>query len=589
MPEIARPAAPDRMPIRIASLVLPLLLAARLLLGVAYSATNPLGEAPDEADHYAYAAYIGSTGTLPSDPSMTQAKHPPLYHVVAALAGAPAGHDATFLRSNPDAGFTEGAAPNFFIHTALESWPWSDGALAMHLARLVSVAAGLLLTAATWGLARRVWPGWASGAAAAAAFAAFLPESLFVGSSVSNDITAAALAASALWAAWPSGRTSRASRQTAALAGLLTGLAALTKVSAAAVGPAVALALMMPRADGEAARPRLVRAVIAGATALVPLIPWLLRNLALYGDLLGTPMILATVDRRTGPLTTGDLAALASGWFTGFWGKVGAAGHLPLSRWHYSVWAAVAFLAATGWLLLVLRRRRDPLWRGPAALGVLALWAAPLLVAASIVEYSRLALGTDQGRLLFPALAPLALLVAGGFASWAPDEWREGAGWLLAAVMLVAGTAGLFELRTIFAAPAPAQAAEAGPARAIGREFGGEMELVSVRWPVGSRDLTLFWRLPAPVAGDLRTHVRIIRADGQVVWEWKRSPGAGRLSTDRWQAGQVMADKYRIPSEAASCAARLELAVYRFPEGYLQPQGVPADTGPWLPLSTEGG
>ncbi|MEJ5198313.1 MAG: hypothetical protein WHX53_05275, partial [Anaerolineae bacterium] len=113
------------------------LLLARLLLGLAYSIAIPAGEAPDEADHLAYAAYIAQERRLPAGAEMTQAKHPPLYHVLAAAVGGPAGLDTGFLRANPDVGFTPDASPNFFVHTTLEDWPWRDGPLAMRLARLV--------------------------------------------------------------------------------------------------------------------------------------------------------------------------------------------------------------------------------------------------------------------------------------------------------------------------------------------------------------------------------------------------------------------------------------------------------------------
>jgi len=99
---------------------LALLLLLRLVLGLAYSALNPLGEAPDEADHYAYVVYIGQQGRLPEGTTVTQGKHPPLYYLLAAAAGRAAGLDFDFLRANPDVGVTADAlAPNFFIHTAL--------------------------------------------------------------------------------------------------------------------------------------------------------------------------------------------------------------------------------------------------------------------------------------------------------------------------------------------------------------------------------------------------------------------------------------------------------------------------------------
>ena len=151
---------------RAAVWALVVLLAARLILGFAYSAATPLGEAPDEADHYAYAAFIAREHRLPTGTGMTQAKHPPLFHALAAALINATGADAdfAFLRSNPDAGVgPDAAAPNFFVHTGLERWPWQAGALSMHLGRLVSVLAGLILVAATYALGRAAWPAWYAG------------------------------------------------------------------------------------------------------------------------------------------------------------------------------------------------------------------------------------------------------------------------------------------------------------------------------------------------------------------------------------------------------------------------------------------
>ena len=213
------------------------LLLARLVLGLAYGAMNPLGEAPDEADHYAYAAYIGREGHLPEGPAMTQAKHPPLYYVLAAGVAKAAGAemDFTFLRSNPDVDVTsDSAAPNFFVHTRLEAWPWRDGALAMHMGRLVSVLAGVVLTAATYALGRAIWPSWYAGPLAAAAFVAFLPESLFIGGSMSNDLLAATWSTLALWL----GLRARGAKAVV-LSGLATGLAFLTEASTVGLWPVV--------------------------------------------------------------------------------------------------------------------------------------------------------------------------------------------------------------------------------------------------------------------------------------------------------------------------------------------------------------
>ena len=75
---------------------------------------------------------------------------------------------------------------------------------------------------------------------------------------------------------------------------------------------------------------------------------------------------------------------------------------------------------------------------------------------------------------------------------------------------------------------------------------------------------------------DLRTVLRVMGADGALLWEAKRSPGAGRFSTDRWPPGRVVADAYAVPAGVLAAAHRVEVGLRPFPEG------------PWLPVDGGG-
>ncbi|MCX7671518.1 MAG: hypothetical protein N2439_15785 [Anaerolineae bacterium] len=146
------------------------------------------------------------------------------------------------------------------------------------------------------------------------------------------------------------------------------------------------------------------------------------------------------------------------------------------------------------------------------------------------------------------------------------------------ALLLVSAVLALiFGLWWPFAPPPAPAAAEVAAARPVGRVFGDEIELVSYRWEAGAGHpdrlrLTLYWRAARPMATDLRTSLRLLDARGELLWEWKRSPGAGRFSTDRWPVGRFVADVYRVPAELLARAARVEIGVRPFPEG------------PWLAL-----
>jgi len=637
-----------------------LLLAVRLILSIAFSLATPLGEAPDEADHYAYAAYILEKGELPAGPEMTQGKHPPLYHILAAAAGQLVGGspDRSFLRANPDMAFgPESPATNFFIHTTVEDWPWRDGVLTMRAGRFVSILAGLVLVIATYLLGLAIWPARPELALAGAAFAAFLPESLFVSGAMSNDMLAATWSTLALWLALRGARIrtqavmssqpdrpaslapggggaarglpfhrqflhNRGAALNAVLTGICLGLAFVTKASTgslAIIVTAVFLVSAWQNASRQPERlglwpglralaPGVVQVALAGAAAFLIAAPWLWRNWRLYGDPFGWPVVLATIDQRQGPMGLADVMQLVSGWWPSFWGKFGGAGHIPLPVALYVIWAVICAAAVAGWILHLTRKTREPKVPGTSevpgtyghaqvpgtyghaqvpgtcgsACGWIILLGAPLVTAAGIYSYTQVALGTDQGRLLFPALGPLALLVAGGLSAWLPQRAtreaaaRQAAVWsgILAGGMALVAIASLIPgLVQPFAAPPAPQPERIEAARPVNATF-GPLELVATAWDdPAPGQLTLYWRATQRTTVDLRTALRLFDAGGNLLWEWKRSPGAGRLSTDRWQPGRVVADTYRPPQEALSQAARAEAGLRPFPEG------------PWVPAA----
>jgi len=97
--------------------------------------------------------------------------------------------------------------------------------------------------------------------------------------------------------------------------------------------------------------------------------------------------------------------------------------------------------------------------------------------------------------------------------------------------------------------------------------------LVGYRWGSASADsapdraLTLYWRVDRLTDADLRTSLRLTDAGSAAIWEWKRSPGAGRFSTDRWPVGRLVADVYAVPTDILGRATSAEIGVRPFPEG----------------------
>lgn len=572
------------------------ILAAYLALALAWSVIVPLAEAPDEADHYAYIVYLGQNHSLPQGTTVTQSKHPPLYHAAAAALTAWTGQDFSFLRANPDAlPLGPGQPPNLFVHTALEDFPWRDGALAMHLARLFSIALGAVTVWAAWRLGMEVFPQRPAVGLIAAAFMACLPGFLFISASVNNDNAAALFGALAVLVCAATLRRGLAWQRSLAL-GICLGLGLLSKVGTLALWPLALLAVggaWWMEADRRAALARAVgHGVLIGGLALLLASPWLLRNWQLYGDPLAWDLVRATIDQRLEPLRLADLGWLLRGFHRTFWGRFGGAGQVELPRW--AQWTAALFSAAlaVGAIRFVAQLARTR--RGlPAADRTPLLWlhlallaAAPALMLLSIVRYSAIALGTDQARLMFPALSALSVWVGIGVLGLAGGARKKDRDRAVTATF--AGGMAVFALATLlvvvrpaFAPPAPLQPAGSMAQEALAR-FAG-LELVGVQLPdtptpVGEPvRVRLLWRAGAPMPDDLRPALRLVHQDGWLAAEWSRSPAQGRHSTDHWQEGEVYADDYRLLPDPGP------------PGVYTVEVGVRPLGGDWIPVAGPNG
>jgi hypothetical protein len=330
-------------------LIATLLVLLHLLLATAYSIRNPLGEAPDETDHWAYVVHLARERRLPEGSRVTQSKHPPFYHATAAMVASLATPRFDFLRANPDVAIQPEPtqSPNFFIHTTLENWPWQEGARAFHLARFWSVLLSSATVAAVYGLAFSALPNRPNIALLATALTATLPEFAFIGGAVNNDNAAALFGTLALWggvAIYQAQGDWRAGWWTP----LALGFGLLSKVSTVSLWPMIALCILLGTAQSPATTntgwrigwQRLLRHwprwLVGGAIIFLPALalaaPWLLRNWRLYGDPSGMALVQQTIDLRMTPWTWADSAWLLRGWFLSFWGKFGAAGHIALSH-----------------------------------------------------------------------------------------------------------------------------------------------------------------------------------------------------------------------------------------------------------------
>lgn len=552
------------------------LVAVHLVLTVAYSIIVPLGEAPDETDHWAYVVYLAEKRQLPVGPKPTQSKHPPLYHMGAALVALPVPPTFTFLRANPDIQIPpDPAIPNFFIHTTQESWPWQAGALAFHLARLCSVLLSTGTVAATYALMQSAFPTQGAWVFATTGLLALVPEFSFIGGVLNNDNAAAFWGTLALWGAVAIYRA-----QGRLASGwwlpLALGCGLLSKVSTLAVWPAVVVAILLsafthsdddePIHSAPWRRVLLTGLVSFGIAGLLAA-PWLLRNWQLYGDPLGLALTRQTIDLRLEPWTWADTHWLLRGWFVTFWGRFGVIGHLALPNWLYWLLALLSVLSGMG----ILKR-----WWCPSTPPTRAMLGLFLLTTLStmifIWQYSLIALGTDQGRLLYPAVAPLLALFAGGVLAWVPANRQWLSAHLLIGLFLALALYALWGVvRPAFVPPAPVASTELTALEPVEPVLFDDLMLTNWRL---TENPTLYWQAVQPLASDLRVVLRVVSEDGTLVWEWRRSPGGGRWSTDHWPPGVIVRDAYSIrwPDWVQPGRYRVEIGVQPFDADFLLPQ-----------------
>jgi hypothetical protein len=492
---------------------------------------------------------------------------------------------------------------NLFIHTSLESFPYRGAVLAIHLARLLSVLIGALGVWFTYLLALEIFPGQRFLAALAASIVAFNPQFLFISSAVSNDSTIVTLSALSLWLMIRVASGDRRPVIVLAL-GVACGLAALAKVSGLGL---VVLAVLVFAwqifrliLGGKNAELRTLTSEIALFTFVFLLVAgwWYGRNLMLYGELTGTMRMREIFHVRVAPMSLEQLLVqLREVWETfwiGFgWGNIRA--HPPI----YALIEIFVALGVLGWILAIPQSRlvnsqyatrhssfaihdSSPAIYAPFAI----LFAWVMLMFAAIIYWMQTT-QAPHGRLFFPALPALAVLLAVGLKQF---QWLEIGGQrsesifrisrftlyglLLPFVFLLFACSMLapfLVLQPAYTYPPTLNADEISrvPNR-VDISYDDKIMLlgydVSARRisPGDSIQLTLYWQALTVMEEDYSVGISVVDEQQRVIGTRNTYPGKGMLPTRLWYAGQAIRDEYWLPIKADATAgvAQIQVAVY---------------------------
>jgi hypothetical protein len=541
-------------------------LGAYMLLAASLSALNPVFEAPDENHHFWTAHHIAEHGTLPVAAEGTgyrqEAAQPPLYYLLAVplikatgsiTAGLPTWHNSYVRLGKRDAVVNR----NALIHTEAEAWPWHDGSLAVHMIRLLSVALGLGSLLCIYKTGRRLWPTEQRQAWLAVGLVAALPQWGFVHSTVSNDALIICLASFALYQSVDIWLGTATPGRWIAL-GATVGCAVLAKLVGLLLLLYVLLLITMLAWRDHQWGSALRNAGLCSAPVLLLTGWWFWRNWLLYRDPTATSVFIELAGGERQLALSQFLAHLDGLWLSSIglfgWMNVKAAG------WVYWIWKGIGVVCAAGWLMaqvpaLTWRRSGKPRpivpaqrWGYAASTLFLPLW--PVMVFGSWFQFN-LRTPAEQGRLLFPAILPVALLLGYGLNQW---RWS----WLQGLTILAAfGTTIWSVAYTIpqsYATPELIQVSEI-PADAahIGQDMGQGVELVASRvrpqtaHPGDSVTLDAYWRVPQPVATPALVSPAVLGRDYiEVAALPDAYHGAGAYPSVLWPPNQIVHEVIRL-------------------------------------------
>lgn len=538
-----------------------------LLLGLWYSLAVPPFETPDEIYHYAFARHLAQGNPLPvqsadvKGPWEQEGSQAPLYYMaVGWLTAAIDQSDfAAISTFNPRANIGDPlflGNKNRMLYSAAVH-PLQGVNLALHIGRWFSLLLGAITLWLTYRTARLLFSPASWLPLLALWLAASIPQFVFISAAFSNDsmiiVTSAAVV---YWLARLLGKPAQARLQPWEwlVLGVLLGLAALSKLQGLglfALSIGAVLLLAWTRRDWWLP-------VRAGLPVALPALAlagwWYWRNYTLYGDWSGVQNLIANNGARAARLTLSGFLLEFRGLRFSFWGLFGWF-NILLPIWIYTILDLVTIAALAG-LLWQLVGTRTRLLQAPSnrVWMLLVLWAT---LSFALIFYWITQANGSQGRLLFPAIGPLAILLVMGLDFWlcyAPQRWHFGALAALPILLLGCSLLTLIELLPAsYAAPRPVSGIPA-TAKRMDVVYGVQdhltlvaLEIPPIRFKPGDQvPVTLYLQTDQKIKDDYQLFIQLLDDQRVEVGNLTTHPGWGRNPTSLWQPGAIYADTYPV-------------------------------------------
>jgi len=525
------------------------------LLGVLYSVAVPIFEKPDEPFHFFFIEHLLRERQLPdmrnAEESLweQEGSQPPLYYLLAAITISPVDlSDAADLYwVNPQRNMGNPGRPgnkNFIVHTDQENWPFQDAVLAVQMARWLSLVFGGITIWVIYTIAKEILPGEPRTAVCAAAVTAFIPQFLFICSSVSNDSLITFLSATTLLQLIRIIKHPLDKRTgSLILLGIMVGLAALTKLSGLALWGLSALVLSWRAWKQQSWRTFLVSGLLVGGLAAAIAGWWYIRNIQLYGDISGLNLMLDALGNRRDPfvVTFQSVRNELVGLRASFWGLFGWFGIL-MPNWIYNALDILTLLGIVGTIRWFLRRRTEARW----LLAFMLLWLVMALI--SLTQWT-LMIASSQGRLLFPSLPGIILTLAIGWNQLLPSRFNNWISTGVAAALLLLSITLPFWLiaPTYLQAPLSSQNELPTDLDRLDVEFGDQLRLFgcqlgqTVIRPGETLAVTCYWQATRAIQEDYFGFYHLLGRNLEPVGKEHGYHGSGTFPTSLWPSKQLVA------------------------------------------------
>lgn len=556
-----------------------------LLLAGWYAVVTPLFEKPDEHWHFAFAMYLVETGQLPVQTVETrdhyaeqEGSQPPLYYATLAALLTLTGQThlepgfLTLTEENPYYGGRPGAwldNANQFVHLPCQDEACQRTANAVYIGRGLSIFFGVIALLGAAVTLRLAFPENDALLLLSLALIAFTPQFLHITSSVSNDAVTVAMVnvAFALGVAWlkrPDGRL-------AVAAGVVVGLATLGKMSGLSIGVIIGGALLLLGQIGW--RDRILHLVGYGIAFLAVTGWWFWRNIVLYGEPTATAIHLEVYGTPPAALTWNTLSAEWQAVINSFWASFGWGGINPPD----SVYELVRWVLAFCFVLFgiaVIRRWRG--WTTTQRIVTLLMIGQLLLVGLLHFRWMRLTIA-PLGRLMFPAILPIAFMIALGVVR--SGRWGTRVGAVMGSVWLaVAIIIPFWLIRPAYVAAdtLPLLPTDATP---IGATFGDSIVLEGYHiekegyqefdipdyLPGEVVPIMLYWRTTEPITEQLSVGLKFFDGEGVLMSDYNSYPDGGRAPITGWETGEVIVDRANLlisPDASMPRMAHLEIDLF---------------------------